>query len=132
MQDWLLLALRLLSAVILYLFLGMAIRQVRQYFRDRIPAARLVRLDVSYGEWRLSALNSIGRHKNNTIIIDDDFVSAHHATLAWKESAWWLTDLNSTNGTLLQNQPVITAIKMNADEIIAIGRIKLQLKQDNQ
>lgn len=132
MQDWLLLTLRLLSAVILYLFLGMIVRQARQYFLKTIPVARLTRLDSSFDEWRLSALNSIGRHKDNAIIIDDDFVSAHHATLAWNEGAWWLTDLNSTNGTLLQNQPITSAVKMNADEIITLGGIKLQLKQDNQ
>ena len=131
MYHWLLLFFRLLTPVVLYLFLGSIIRQLWRQSRRAIPAARLQRLDAPQDEWRLSAINSIGRHKNNRIVIDDNFVSAHHARLIWKDDAWWLADLNSTNGTLLQNQPVTAPIKMKPDDIIALGGIKLQLKQDN-
>jgi len=130
--DWLLLSLRLLTPIVLYLFLGNIIRQLWRQSRRMMPAARLQRLDASHDEWRLSASNSIGRHKNNRIVIDDDFVSAHHAKLTWENGAWRLIDLNSTNGTLLQNKPVTAdPTKMKPDDIIALGGIKLQLKQDS-
>ncbi len=55
---------------------------------DRIP----VRLPVV----------RIGRGSGNDIVIPDDSVSASHARLEFDEGAWRITDLESVNGTYVE------------------------------
>src|SRR5687767_8723159 len=46
----------------------------------------------------LDAVNSIGRDVNNSIVIDDTFVSSEHALLTFRGRAWYVEDRGSTNG----------------------------------
>lgn len=48
---------------------------------------------------------SIGRHADNTIPIDDASVSTHHAEIRLREGAYYLKDLDSTNGTRVNDNP---------------------------
>lgn len=49
---------------------------------------------------------SIGRADGNGLILADPSVSAHHALLERRDGAWFIRDLGSTNGTLLDGHPV--------------------------
>jgi pSer/pThr/pTyr-binding forkhead associated (FHA) protein len=49
---------------------------------------------------------TIGRHPDNDIIVDNQLVSAHHAKIVQHQDGLHLTDLNSTNGTYVNNDPV--------------------------
>jgi pSer/pThr/pTyr-binding forkhead associated (FHA) protein len=52
----------------------------------------------------LQAENRLGAEKDNDIVLRDSYVSGYHAHLRWDGKAWWLEDLNSKNGTLVNNQ----------------------------
>jgi hypothetical protein len=54
----------------------------------------------------LKPITSLGVAPDNDIILGDQFVSGHHCQLRWDGAMWWLDDLNSRNGTLLNRQPV--------------------------
>ncbi len=46
---------------------------------------------------------SIGRHDDNDIcLINDTFVSRHHARIHCREDGLWLEDCGSTNGTYIE------------------------------
>ncbi|MGH7459278.1 MAG: FHA domain-containing protein [Longimicrobiaceae bacterium] len=47
-------------------------------------------------------LNRIGREESNEIVLPDDSVSALHARLEYADGGWRLTDLESTNGTVVE------------------------------
>jgi len=50
----------------------------------------------------------IGRDLANQVVITDDtFISRHHAWITFEEGGFWLEDLGSTNGTLLNGNPVV-------------------------
>ena len=66
---------------------------------------------------------SIGRNNHNEIIIDDDFVSYEHATINRNKQGYWLTDLNSTNKTYLNNEPLLESILLKNGDIIKIGAV---------
>jgi pSer/pThr/pTyr-binding forkhead associated (FHA) protein len=49
---------------------------------------------------------TIGRHPDNDIVIDNQLVSGHHAKIVQRQDGLLLSDLNSTNGTYVNNDPV--------------------------
>jgi hypothetical protein len=48
----------------------------------------------------------VGRAADNEISIDNQRVSRYHAQLRWVESSWLVYDLDSTNGTFVDDQRV--------------------------
>lgn len=76
----------------------------------------------------LLPVTSIGRHKSNTIVLDDGFVSARHAVLAQRETGWWLEDLGSRNGTLLNGLLLTDGAVVSAGDVIAIGGVQLRIE----
>ena len=76
----------------------------------------------------LYPVTSIGRAASNSIVLDDDFVSARHALITLRGSQWWVEDLESKNGTNLNNFPLDVAVVVTAGDIISIGTIKLRIE----
>ena len=66
----------------------------------------------------------IGRQKAD-IIIDDEEVSASHCQIHEIEGEHFIFDMNSTNGTFVNNKKVIKA-KLAEGDSIQIGKSKLQ------
>ena len=67
---------------------------------------------------------SIGRRSSNDVCIPDLSVSGNHARITFEADDYWLEDLNSTNGTYVNGQPVTRQIILDNDEII-IGKIRM-------
>ena len=60
----------------------------------------------------------IGRSTTCNMSVQNDTVSSQHARLFFNQSQWWLEDLNSTNGTFLNNERLeIPTVIMTGDEI---------------
>jgi len=49
---------------------------------------------------------TLGRAADNTITLPDTYASAYHARLDQRDGEWWLTDLDSRNGTRLNDVPI--------------------------
>jgi pSer/pThr/pTyr-binding forkhead associated (FHA) protein len=72
---------------------------------------------------------TIGRDSSCDIAIDDANVSRKHAQLTQDVvGTWKLSDLNSTNGTLLNHAPVTTALLRDGDQI-TIGVTVLEFRE---
>jgi ABC-type multidrug transport system ATPase subunit/pSer/pThr/pTyr-binding forkhead associated (FHA) protein len=69
-----------------------------------------------------SAVVSIGRAKDNTIVIPEGQVSAHHARLSPSGDGWVLEDLGSKNGTFLDGERISRRLVRNGSEILVGGR----------
>lgn len=68
----------------------------------------------------------IGRGPSNQVIIaDDTFTSRHHAWITYEEGEFWLEDLGSTNGTLLNGHPVVKRLLLSSGDKIRVGRTEL-------
>lgn len=134
--------LRLISAVLLLLFLGVIGWFI---YRDMQLAARVVpETQRSYGSLRviettsanltqdsafpLSPVMGIGRAASNTVVIEDDYVSSEHALLSLRGSQWWLEDLNSRNGTLLNNILLESPVVVTMGDVLTIGRTRFKLE----
>lgn len=77
-------------------------------------------------EWELAAVNTLGRHPNNSIQVLDRIVSKEHATIRRRpDGKWVLKDLDSLNGTYVGGQRVTEHDLAHGDEI-TFGTTKLQ------
>jgi pSer/pThr/pTyr-binding forkhead associated (FHA) protein len=122
------LALRLLLAVSLYAFLGWAFinlwRDIRQ--QAALLASRRVppiSLTIERGAPAPQVRHftqpevTIGREPACECPVDDEAISARHARLSYHHNQWWLEDLDSTNGTLLnQEKLAMPTVIMSEDE----------------
>jgi pSer/pThr/pTyr-binding forkhead associated (FHA) protein len=64
----------------------------------------------------------IGRAPSNQIVIDHPTVSAQHAVLLRVSNSYWLKDLNSTNGTLI-NDVLVTDAELKDGDTIRFGSV---------
>lgn len=64
---------------------------------------------------------SIGRLPDNRIVIDNPAVSGHHARVFMDGDKAMLEDLKSTNGTFINNKPVIRRVLEHGD-VVLIGK----------
>jgi predicted component of type VI protein secretion system len=65
---------------------------------------------------------TIGRSPENAIQLDDISVSGRHAELSLSEQTCHLRDLDSTNGTLVNGEPV-TQVTLRAGDRIRFGKV---------
>jgi pSer/pThr/pTyr-binding forkhead associated (FHA) protein len=63
---------------------------------------------------------TIGRKEDNMVILNDEYVSSHHAKI-YKNIDYYLEDINSTNGTFLNSDKVTGKTILKKGDIIEIG-----------
>jgi hypothetical protein len=143
-QETLIFALRILLSLILYAFLGLAFWVVWRDLRATRAQAeaqareRATLVVVEPGETdllpgdRLPLLpvTTLGRALTNTVVLADSFASAEHARLAQRYSRWWLEDLGSRNGTLLNEvrlQPGQPVAVVEGD-LLGVGNVRLRVR----
>jgi len=74
----------------------------------------------------------LGRDLACDFPIDDKTVSNHHAHLSFHHHQWWLEDLGSTNGTLLNLMPVSTGMVVTSGDQIACGQAVITIKVEQK
>lgn len=138
----LLLVLRILSALLLLAFLAVLLWLLYQdivattnaYAAIQRPQGTLVVAESESGsiavgtQYSLLPSTSIGRAAGNTLVIDDDYLSGQHALIALRDRQWWIEDLGSRNGTLLNDYPVEKATVVAAGDIITVGNTSLRVE----
>ncbi len=139
----LLFAIRLLSAALLLAFVFsmsyLVLQEVRgwgQVAAEPTERARLrVIADGGGGpvvgrEFPLLTVTNLGRGSRNHIVIDDTYASSKHARITRRGQRFWLEDLDSRNGTLLNGESLQDAVLLSAEDVIAIGRTQFEVQMD--
>ena len=67
----------------------------------------------------------LGRDPNCKIHIPDETISAQHARLYLIDQNWWIHDLNSTNGTFLNDERIEQPCILTDNDMLQVGNIKL-------
>jgi Mg-chelatase subunit ChlD len=70
---------------------------------------------------------SLGRGEDNDIVIPHSSVSRSHARLARRDGSFVLTDLNSTNGSYVNSEPVQGSTVVNNGSEVRLGDIRFVL-----
>jgi pSer/pThr/pTyr-binding forkhead associated (FHA) protein len=76
----------------------------------------------------LLPVTSLGRSSSNVIVLDDGYISNQHSLITRRGELWWLEDLGSRNGTLLNDAPLVDTAVISPGDMITIGNIKLKLE----
>jgi len=77
---------------------------------------------------------SIGSEADNTIILADPQVSAHHATIIWDSETgkYIIEDAGSTEGTFVNEQPVEEPQPLRHGDIIRVGATVIDFQLEGQ
>ncbi len=138
MSGFILLSLRVLSAVALYAFLGWALlllwrllRQDAQALASRKLTPLALSINTPDQPERIFQASqgdiSIGRDPDCECVVPHVTVSARHARLAFHHNQWWVDDLQSTNGTTLNDEALqMPTVVVNGDTI-KCGQVKLTI-----
>ena len=68
---------------------------------------------------------TIGRAPDNDVVVGDPATSGHHGRIEVRSGFFWISDLGSTNGTLVNGEPVIEKQLSDGDQV-AIGQNTLR------
>ena len=141
--EILLFTLRIASAGVLFIVLGIIFYAIWQDYR--VTVAQMQATRRSYGQlvammevddqlmltgetYPLLPLTSMGRAPTNSIRLDDSFASGEHARIVLIDGQWWLEDRQSRNGTTLNGLPVKESVIMTDGDLIGIGQTRFRLE----
>ena len=73
---------------------------------------------------------TLGRSASNTVVLDDEFVSSHHARVYTDPATgkWAVEDLGSTNGTVVNQQRLNAPMILGARVPVRIGATTFELR----
>jgi adenylate cyclase len=71
--------------------------------------------DLEYGK-----IYTVGRSPDNDIEIDDKNISRYHLKIQCKENKYFITDLNSKNGTFVAGKDISPGIEVEVEEEIPV------------
>ncbi len=73
---------------------------------------------------------SIGKKKDNDIVLDDSYISAHHAAISWDGEMWKVADRGSRNGTYVNNKKIEGECELNIGDVVFIVGYKFIICSD--
>ena len=128
----LLLILRLALIIALYAFLGWALWTLWQDLRSQGKTLStfhapvlILRMHEDSDDHTFRFTSSevlVGRDLSCECHIDDITISARHARLAFHHGQWWVEDLNSRNGTFLNDAPVTASVVITSGDRLQCGQ----------
>jgi len=132
-------AIRLAFLAALYLFLALVVRALLRDVRaaSRDPSGALGRLVVvastslpaAGSVFPLDAVTTLGRDLGCGVVLEDPFASSRHAILTFRGRGWYVEDLGSTNGTLVNGVTVAGGLSLGFGDELQIGDIRMRLER---
>jgi len=142
-NEWgpVILALRIGLILILYGFLLAVVAVVwrelqvagKQAAQPRRPLARLIVIESGEAGLKpgdsldLQPITSLGRSLSNVIVLPDSYASSEHALLTFRNGQWWVEDLNSRNGTFVNDTRLTAPTVIGNGDVLRIGQVRLRL-----
>ena len=72
---------------------------------------------------------TIGRSARNDLCVEDPFASRLHAEVRKRGDAFWIADLGSANGTLINASKLTTPVQLRDRDIIRIGETEIEYSE---
>lgn len=111
-----------------YIIVRVIFLDVRTVFKDEgVKKSFLQQVDDQLGDkdklriFTLQDFNSIGRDYSNDIIVEDSLVSRRHAIIIWKNDGYYLEDMKSSNGSLVNGKRIKDVVKLSDGDVLSFG-----------
>ena len=73
--------------------------------------------------------NTVGSGSDSDIVLTDQTVSTKHASIRYKDGKFFLTDLDSTNGTYVHGlEEPVARVELNDNDMLRLGGVTLKFK----
>ena len=141
-EGWITAWLRLTLIALIYLFLYQVLRATARELvtlakygnvQSPVSGTSIVVLDgaqssLVVGESRpVFPDMTLGRDPGNDLVIDDPHTSAFHAVILYSRDRWWIRDLESSNGTFLNDEPVRAVVAIAPNDVLQCGRVRFRM-----
>ncbi len=142
-NPWLFFGLKIIILIAIYAFIFKVTRMILQDLKlktsDHVPVYRqfsgmvleVVESDVdgikAGTRYPLNKSVSIGRNSNNAIQINDSFVSHEHARIVSSKEGFFIEDLRSRNGTILNGAKLDRPEPLSTGALLQIGRVSFKV-----
>src|SRR6266487_2878656 len=71
---------------------------------------------------------TLGRHRKNSIVVDDELVSRQHAEVYHQGGQWFIRNINALNGTRVNGAPVGDAAPLADGHLVGLGNTSLRFR----
>jgi ABC transport system ATP-binding/permease protein len=71
----------------------------------------------------------MGRDPRNDVVLDHPMISRFHVALEWQAGSWYVKDLNSSNGTFV-NDRAVQQSELHVGDTLHVGSYEFQLSSD--
>src|SRR5262245_64137163 len=92
------------------------------------PSPRAADGSIASATFPIGSIVTIGRSADNNIVLPDEPVSRAHARLQVRNGETWFTDLNSTNGSLIEGRNRLGTSIWREGQKLEIGHYVLDLE----
>jgi pSer/pThr/pTyr-binding forkhead associated (FHA) protein len=93
--------------------------------RAKLGPAQLLMVEPAARRGSVTVLEGdvvVGRAPECTVVMPDDpYTSTRHARFFERDGAWWVEDLGSTNGTLVNAKTITEAQQLKRDDRVQTG-----------
>src|SRR5687768_10203643 len=91
----------------------------------------LLTIEAGQGNPRVCTLDpeqpvTLGRHRNNIIVLHDEHASRWHAEVFQDNGRWVIRDFGALNGTQVNGQTIAQQMPLEDGHIISIGKTSLR------
>ena len=83
-------------------------------------------------EYALRAINTWGRHPDQTVQILDRVVSKEHALITFADGAYWVQDIGSRNGTFVNGEQIRGRTRLTDGDSVAMGGSQIVFRGDSE
>jgi pSer/pThr/pTyr-binding forkhead associated (FHA) protein len=130
--------LRLIIVVLLYFFVGWIgysiFMELRRgvYDTDKaiIPPLSLtasVSDSIQSKQFTIPEI-TVGRDPANPYFLPDSTISLRHMKLSYHNNQWWAEDLDSTNGSYLNDVPIVSPVVLTNGDELRLGQVFVTVK----
>lgn len=140
MTGIILLVIRTALALAIYAFLGWALITIWQGIRQQKKSCEEQQTpEISLAIHGVEGIQTraykgtevvIGRDPTCECKLTSEMVSARHARFSFHHGQWWLEDMRSTNGTVLNGEPVFTSIVVVPGDMIYCGDVQIDILEE--
>ena len=137
MNAGLLLILRILFLVALYAFLGLSLwviwksisGRTTQTAQEPIPPLGLSStiMESNSAQIFITPKVTIGRSPECDFVLPHEMISARHGSFSFHHQQWWYEDLNSTNGSYLEDLRVEEPIVVKDGDVLFCGEVDIKI-----